>query len=228
MSRFLADLAWPDADSAPPGTLLAVPVGATEQHGPHLPLGTDTEIACALAGGLCRLRRDVMVAPCVPYGSSGEHGRFAGTLSIGQPATELLLVELCRSATATFERVLLISAHGGNAGPVGRAVSRLREEGRDVRAFCPCWPYDAHAGRAETGLMLAIAPHRVRLERAQAGATAPLRELLPQLVAHGVREASANGVLGDPAGASAQDGRAILDDAVHELAGLVAEWDSWA
>jgi creatinine amidohydrolase len=226
VSRALANLAWPEAADVPTGTLLAVPVGATEQHGPHLPLGTDTEIAVSLASGLSRLRPEVVVAPCVSYGSSGEHARFAGTLSIGQEATELLLVELCRSATLTFGRVLLISTHGGNAGPVARALIRLRQEGRDVRAVLPRWPHDAHAGRAETALMLAIAPEHVRLDRAEAGATAPLRELLPRLVSGGVREVSANGILGDPAGASAHEGRVMLDAAVESLAGLVAAWDS--
>ncbi|MGO9752386.1 MAG: mycofactocin biosynthesis peptidyl-dipeptidase MftE [Solirubrobacteraceae bacterium] len=225
MSRALANLAWPEAASAPPGTLLAVPVGATEQHGPHLPFGTDSEIALALASGLSRLRPEVVVAPCVPYGSSGEHARFAGTLSIGQAATELLLVELCRSATLSFGRVLLISTHGGNAAPLGRALVRLRDEGRDVRAFCPRWPHDAHAGRAETALMLALAPEHVRLDRAEAGATAPLAELLAQLVSGGVREVSANGILGDPAGASAPEGRAMLEGAVQSLASLVAAWE---
>ncbi len=225
MSPALATLTWPEAASAPAGTLLAVPVGATEQHGPHLPLCTDTAIALALARGLSRRRPEVMVAPCVPFGSSGEHARFAGTLSIGQAATELLLVELCRSATLTFARVLLVSAHGGNAAPVARAVGTLQEEGRDVRVFAPHWPHDAHAGRAETALMLALSPEQVRLDRARPGATAPLRELMPALVSGGVRAVSANGVLGNPAGASALEGRTLLDDAVDELVAIVTAWE---
>ena len=167
-----------------------------------------------------------MIAPAVAYGSSGEHAGFAGTLSIGQEATELLLVELCRSATLSFTRVLLISTHGGNAQPVRRAVARLRGEGRDVRAFSPHWPHDAHAGRAETALMLALAPEHVRLDRAQAGATRPLPELLPALISRGVRAVSANGILGDPSGASAQEGRLLLDEAAHHLLELVAAWES--
>src|SRR5207247_7471889 len=110
------------------GTLLAVPLGATEQHGPHLPLGTDTEIARALAAGLARAREHVVVAPALPFGSSGEHAGFAGTLSIGREVVEALLVELGRSALDSFSRLLLISAHGGNAEPVGAAVARLRAE----------------------------------------------------------------------------------------------------
>jgi creatinine amidohydrolase len=225
MSTALADLAWPDADRDGESAILAVPVGATEQHGPHLPLSTDTEIAMGLAEAVSRQRPCVIVAPAVAYGASGEHSGFAGTLSIGQEATELLLVELGRSASATFPRTLLISSHGGNRSAVQRALRRLGQEGRDVRGFFPIWSHDAHAGRAETSLMLALAPERVRLERAEPGATAPLGELLPRLIADGVREVSANGVLGDPAGASAEEGRSMLAGAVEQLTGLVDAWE---
>ena len=95
----LADLTWPEAARlAATGALLAVPVGSTEQHGPHLPLATDTDIAVALAVRLAARRPGVVVAPPVSYGSSGEHAGFAGTLSIGQAAVELMLTELGRSA----------------------------------------------------------------------------------------------------------------------------------
>jgi creatinine amidohydrolase len=159
----------------------------------------------------------VVAAPAVAYGSSGEHAGFAGTLSIGREATELLLVELGRSASATFAAVVLVSAHGGNRVPVERAERRLHAEGRRVLAVFPRWPGDAHAGRVETSLMLALHPDRVRRELAEAGATAPIDELMPRLIAGGVRPVSANGVLGDPAGADAAEGRRLLDRAVDEL-----------
>jgi mycofactocin precursor peptide peptidase len=222
--RLLADLAWPDAHDCGPGTVLAVPVGATEQHGPHLPLCTDTEIAVALADGLSRERAAVVVAPPVAYGSSGEHSGFAGTLSIGQEAIELLLIELGRSASVSFPRTLLISTHGGNLQPVRRALRHLRAERRDVRAFFPTWSDDAHAGRVETSLMLALAPARVQLGRAEAGVTAPLGDLLPRLVAAGVRGVSPNGVIGDPAGASADEGRTLLRRGIEQLIGVVDAW----
>lgn len=121
MSR-IAALAWPQAEQlGAVGAVLLVPVGATEQHGPHLPLSTDTDIARAVAETAARSRRDVVVAPALAYGASGEHADFAGTLSIGQSATELLLIELGRSASVTFSRILLLSTHGGNADPVRRA-----------------------------------------------------------------------------------------------------------
>jgi creatinine amidohydrolase len=216
----LAALAWPDV----PIGVLAVPVGSTEQHGPHLPVTTDTDIAEAIVDGLSQRQPDVIVAPAVSYGSSGEHAGFAGTLSIGRDATELLLVELGRSGADSFGRTLLVSTHGGNADPVNRAVTRLREEGRDVRAWAPRWEGDAHAGRVETSVMLAVAPDRVALDRAAPGNTAPLAELLPVLSTGGTRAVSENGVLGDPTGASADEGRRLLNAAIDDLEALVIDW----
>jgi creatinine amidohydrolase len=160
----------------------------------------------------------------VAYGSSGEHQGFAGTLSIGQEALELLLVELGRSAVLSFSRVLLVSAHGGNAGPVRRAEQRLRRESREVRAWLATWRGDAHAGRTETSLQLALAPGRVRLEHAEPGERRPIAELMPALRASSVRAVSANGVLGDPTGASAAEGAALLDDLFQDLLRTVGAW----
>ena len=73
---------------------LLIPLGATEQHGPHLPLDTDTVIASGVAEAVAGGRHDVVVAPALPYGSSGEHSGFPGTLSLGQAALETALIEL--------------------------------------------------------------------------------------------------------------------------------------
>lgn len=154
----LSDLTWPQVDDRAAGVVLAVPVGSTEQHGPHLPLSTDTDIAVALCARLAATRPDVLVAPALPYGSSGEHAGFAGTLSIGQAALELVIVELCRSATDTFDRVLLVNGHGGNREPLRRAEALLRAESRDVRVYMPRYQGDPHAGRAETSIQLALRP----------------------------------------------------------------------
>lgn len=217
----LADLAWPQA-AVHGGAVLVVPVGSTEQHGPHLPLSTDTDIASAVAAGVAG-RADVVVAPALPYGASGEHAGFAGTLSIGQAALELVVVELVRSATDTFGRVLLLCGHGGNAEPLNRAVRLLRSEQRDVRAWSPGWRGDAHAGRTETSLQLALDPARVGPDR-PVGATAELADLLPELRRAGVRGVSPNGVLGDPTGAGAREGRELLDRAVAELVAVLDGW----
>jgi mycofactocin precursor peptide peptidase len=218
MSGRLADETWPEVEAGAAGTLL-VPLGATEQHGPHLPLGTDTAIAVALAEAAAERMADAVVAPALPYGSSGEHQDFAGTLSIGATATELVLIELARSATETFPRVLFVNAHGGNAAPLAAALARLRDEGRDVRAWSPRWDGDAHAGRIETSLMLALGGAQPDL--AEAGNAAPLAQLIDGLRRDGVRALAPNGVLGDPGGASAVEGRELLAAAVDDLCAAI-------
>ena len=134
----LADLTWPEAGRlAAAGALLAIPVGSTEQHGPHLPLSTDTDIAVALTGRLAARRPGVVVAPPVSYGSSGEHAGFAGTLSIGQAAVELVLTELGRSAAETFGHLVFVCAHGGNAAPARQAVARCSPNHGTCCSGCP-------------------------------------------------------------------------------------------
>jgi len=215
----LGSCRWPDLDPDA-RRLLVIPLGATEQHGPHLPLETDTLIASALAEATAARRRDVAAAPAVPYGSSGEHSGFPGTLSLGQAALEAVVVELVRSADH-FEAVVLVCCHGGNAEPVARAVTRLRREGRSVACWQPSVEGgDAHAGRVETSLMLAIAPELVGEER-PVGATPRLEKLLPALREHGVKAVSPNGVLGDARGASEQEGRSLLEDLVADLSGFL-------
>jgi mycofactocin system creatininase family protein len=220
----LARRSWPELLDDP--GLLVVPLGATEQHGPHLPVGTDTEIAEALAREVASRVPNVTVAPVVAYGASGEHQEFAGTISIGQNALEILLVELGRSASSTFPRLLFLSAHGGNARPVARAVRRLRVEGRDARAWSPAagWGGDAHAGRIETSVMLALRPNDVNMTAAAKGDTRALVEILPQLQAGGIAAVSPNGVLGDPTGANEVEGIELLNAAADELSVAVAVW----
>ncbi|QIZ37000.1 mycofactocin biosynthesis peptidyl-dipeptidase MftE [Saccharopolyspora sp. ASAGF58] len=223
MTARLADLTWPEVAELAPRSLLAVPVGATEQHGPHLPFTVDTDIAAELCDRLAQ-ERPVLVAPPVTYGSSGEHAGFPGTLSIGQEAVEHLLVELVRSADA-FAGVVLVSAHGGNAEPVRRTIETLRAEDRRVLAWAPTGrPDDTHAGRTETAAMLAIRPRAVRLERAERGNTTPLPNLIDTLRANGVRAATANGVLGDPTGATPEEGTRILTAWTKSLTATVDAW----
>ncbi|NYI75573.1 mycofactocin biosynthesis peptidyl-dipeptidase MftE [Nocardioides panzhihuensis] len=207
----LADRPWPEI--VPGGTVL-VPLGSTEQHGPHLPLDVDTVIATAVADELAPLT-GASVAPAVPVGASGEHQSFPGTISIGTEALAALVVELGRSLTTWASRVVFVNGHGGNLEGVQAAVRTLRAEGRDV-AWVPCQvPYaDPHAGLTETSLMLHLAPERVRLRNAARGNTRPLRELLPRMRAGGVEAVSANGVLGDPTGATAEIGKRILSEMV--------------
>ena len=222
----LAQLRWPALDADRP--LLLVPVGSTEQHGPALPLGADTMIATSVTQEVARRLVDdgrrVLVAPALGYGASGEHEGFPGTISIGHEALRLVLVELGRSASRWAGDLVLVNGHGGNAVPVRGAVEQLRSEDRSVAwTDCSVPGADAHAGLTETSLLQFLAPWTVRVDLLAPGTTTPIEELMPTLRADGVRAVSGSGVLGDPTGASADEGRRLLDQivgrVVREIAG---------
>ncbi|WP_395105898.1 mycofactocin biosynthesis peptidyl-dipeptidase MftE [Actinomadura sp. SCN-SB] len=220
----LAGAVWPDVLADP---LVLVPVGSTEQHGPHLPLSTDTVIAQAVAeraAGILRGRAagQVLVAPAMPYGSSGEHAGFPGTISIGHAALYAVIVETVRSLALWAGRVVLVNGHGGNVRTLDAAVGRLRAEGHEAAwTGCEAPGGDAHAGETETSVMLYLAPHLVRPFGEVEGDTRPLAEIMPDLVARGVRAVSPSGVLGDPAGSSAERGRAIVDAMASRVAARI-------
>ncbi|TXN31362.1 mycofactocin biosynthesis peptidyl-dipeptidase MftE [Lacisediminihabitans profunda] len=218
MTNRLAERAWV---AVPEGALVLVPVGSTEQHGPHLPLDTDSRIATAVAEEAARLHRGagpVLVAPVLAYAASGEHQSFPGTMSIGHEALEVVLTELVRSLSLWARRIVIVNGHGGNVSTLARTVPRLVAEGRDV-AWLPCAAEgDAHAGRTETSLMLHLDPGAVDLSAAVAGNVVPVAELMASLTAHGVRFVSPSGILGDPTGASADEGRAILEAMAEDAA----------
>ena len=205
----MSDLARVTSAEAAGASLVLVPLGSIEQHGPHLPLDTDTVIATAVAQGVAR-EVDAWVAPPIPYGSSGEHQSYAGTSSSGTEALTHLLVELTRSMRTWADRVVIVNAHGGNVAAL---------DASDEVEWVPCATesVDLHAGFTETSLMLHLRPESVRLDRAVAGNTAPLSEILPAMMVGGVAAVSPNGVLGDPAGASAVEGERVLKAMVAEI-----------
>ena len=226
MTGRLGDVTWTDLWNLTPRPIVAIPVGSCEQHGPHLPLDTDSRIAVALAEGLATSFEpgDVLVGPTIGATSSGEHAAFPGTLSIGAALLEQTIIELVRSADWSAG-VVLVNGHGGNARPVQRAVNLLLGEGRRVLAW---WPHvrngDAHAGETETSMMLAIAPDLVRMSRAEAGRPEPLVDLIDELRADGVRAVSPNGILGAPRGATVGHGKALLTRLIIDLVATVDEW----
>lgn len=220
-SAGLDRLSWPQVRRG----LLVVPLGSCEQHGPHLPLDVDTCIASGVTQRLVAGDERLVVAPAVAYGASGEHEAFAGTLSIGTDALAVLLLELGRSAARWADRLLFVNGHGGNTDALCRASRQLRKEGRDA-AWWPCQVPggDAHAGRTETSLMLALRRDVVQLDRAEQGRLEPIADLFPELRRSGVAQLSPNGVLGDPHGASAVEGEQLLDQLANRLHHDLVSW----
>jgi mycofactocin precursor peptide peptidase len=211
---------------------LVVPVGSVEQHGPHLPLDTDTRIASAVAAAVADRLGAVgsapwLVAPAIAYGASGEHESFPGTVSIGTAALQQLLVEYGRSASNWASRLVFVNGHGGNTEALRAATALLRYEGRDA-AWCPCSVpgADAHAGHTETSVLLHLSPGTVREDQWLPGNTAPLAELLPALRRGGVAAVSEVGVLGDPTTASGREGARIFADMVAACAARISRWSA--
>jgi len=216
VTSFLARDSWPGVPDRP---LVIVPLGSTEQHGPHLPFSTDSLVASAVATGVAASLsadgRSVVIAPTVSYGASGEHQEFAGTSSIGHEALQLLIIELVRSLSNWAGEILFVNGHGGNVTSLAQAVPQLIGEQHRV-SWVPCTlpSGDAHAGRTETSVLLHLHPDLVEQDKAVPGNVEPVASLLPRLRSVGVRAVSPSGILGDPSGASPEEGARFLAEMI--------------
>ena len=168
-----------------PESLLVLPIGATEQHGPHLAVGTDHLAADHVALEVARRLRGevpVVVAPVVPYGHSPHHLPFGGTMSVTADTYQRLLVELGTTAVVSgFRRIFLLNGHGGNveiAAVAAREISRIKDVPvASGSYFIMAWDrlvaagaaddvrLPGHAGAFETSLMMALHPRAVKEER---------------------------------------------------------------
>jgi mycofactocin system creatininase family protein len=199
-----------------------LPLGATEQHGPHLPLATDTLIAGAVAERAARLLGRTAVALPIPVGASSEHRDFPGTISLPHEVLAALVAQLCHDLRRRgFRRIAVFSAHGGNGRALALAAGRL---GDDV-VILPDFQLapvlaglgidgsraGVHAGLAETSAVLAIDARLVRMDQAEPGYVGALEDIWGVLTTAGLRPVTANGVLGDPRGASRALGELCLD-----------------
>ena len=215
----LGDLATPEVGTR---RILLLPLGSTEQHGPHLPLSTDTIIATTVAERVAAVVPAAVVAPPIAIGASGEHAGFAGTLSVGTEVLASAIVEIVRTAGPEFERVVVVNGHGGNLAAIRAAAKICDHEGRPIASWHAAMTGgDAHAGATETSVMLAIAPDTVRLDRIAPGVTTPLAEIVHELRQGGVASVAPGGVLGDPTAADAAEGARILDEWVGEVTELL-------
>jgi len=230
----LADATWTDVDDAG-ADLALLPVGATEQHGPHAPLGTDAYTAVAVAeAGADAHDAPVAVAPALSVGVSEEHREFAGTLWLSPETFRAAVRETVASlAHHGIDRVVVVNGHGGNVDAL-REVTATVSRHDDAYAVPFTW-FEAvgehasemgHGGPLETALLRATHPDLVReerLEAAAAGASDRWGEWVSGVnLAHDSAEFTGNGVVGDPREGDAGLGEELLDRAAAALATLLS------
>jgi creatinine amidohydrolase len=219
--------------------LAVVPVGATEQHGPHLPLEADTLLATAVAEAVVARTPGTTAGPVLALGCSAHHLAFPGTVSLRSQTFVAMVVDVCRSLAAAGLTVLLLNGHGGNRAPLGTALIDLAEEG--LRAYSlTYWDLledvmtaelgdeaptaSGHACALETSLMQHLHPDSVRADLIPPGgtpATWPDPHMFSTDAVQVVRpfeEISPDGVIGRPSLASPELGRRLFDAAVERCA----------
>jgi creatinine amidohydrolase len=245
MRLLLEELTRDEARAAAPNTLLVLPVGATEQHGPHLPIGVDTYTVTHIARAAAEIvgQLPVLVAPTLPFGSSHHHLPFGGTLSLGTETYYRLLVDLAESLIVCgFRRIFILNGHGGNSELIQLVARDLALKHPAHLAAAPYWTiaWDAlvaaqahanaglpgHAGTFETSLILALRPELVREPRPHRDAPAgsdprgfqPYRAEL-----HGAWQ-RIEGYTDSPDQASAEQGQRYLAIIVREVAQALVEF----
>lgn len=225
-------------------TTVVVPFGSTEQHGLHLPLGTDSLWGEELGDRVTRELGDALLAPGVRIGCSEHHLAFAGSLTLSDETFGRVAADICRSlAHHGFKHLVLMPTHGGNFRPLAQAVESIRKElpGVNLIAFTDLnllmtevfrvgreygvTPEEAggHSGEHETSLMLVVRPDLVAIDKAQAGYVGDQLAIAPVVFKKGFRAVTENGVLGDPRKASAATGEAYLGALTQLLVGFVRE-----
>jgi len=241
---YLANEAWPDLGSYFESESLAlVPLGSTEQHGPHLPEGTDHLIAEALAMEAAD-RTGYLCTPTVTVGVSPHHRQFHGTMWVDPTAFRDYVESLTRNLTYHgIDRVVYVNAHGGNVEHLREVGRRLRDDGT---AYAIEWMWNdsipelvddlfeqngPHGGPKETAMIMHVATelvHGDRLEEARDGGLVDW-ETNPDATVHGARtfydaiENTDNGVLGDQTDATPEKGRRLFEAATDQLCQL-CEW----
>ena len=216
--------------------VVVIPIGATEQHGRHLPMNTDT-ITTEVT--VLRAAKDaqVVAAPAIPYGNSRQNIGFAGTVSVRPSVFGEFVKDICHSLYRHgFDKVVVVNGHGGNAAPLTVALEEFHLETGAVTALVKCWqlasldppagapPWEGHAGRQETELMLALTPDDVdTAEYSISEPTVDLGEMAtlappqydpfdaPITVMITAWESTVTGHYGDPSMATVERGRLVLD-----------------
>jgi creatinine amidohydrolase len=236
-----ATASWEDVAAGIVRGLIAIlPIGAVEQHGPHLPLLTDTTLAAGVARRIAEGVDAALLLPAIAYGDAWTTEGWAGTLSLSPDTLRASVIDLGRGLHRMGVRALVtINGHFGNREPISLAARALSELGLPVlhldyphlEALAaehmesePAGPGFYHADEVETSMMLALAPASVRLDRAK-----PEYPAFPPLFGSEPMKLSAfnkSGVFGDPRPATAEKGEALIAGIAAESQRLIGLWRS--
>jgi creatinine amidohydrolase len=233
--KLLEEMSWPEIEAGLKQTqTIILPVGATEEHGPHLPIFTDTIQATEVAREVA-LRRDIFVAPPVHYGVCRSTRGFPGTITVSHDSLRSYIYDLLLSFYESgFRKVMILTGHAG-----GQHISALEEACQmaaaqrdfllsmvslfdliDTQAVEA--KGDGHAGEMETSMMMLI---RGDLVKERPAANFPNRPRF--LMLKDVRHLMNNGIMGDPSRASPEKGKLFFDMAVHGVLGALDELEAY-
>ncbi|WP_330630727.1 creatininase family protein [Halocatena halophila] len=230
----LSESTWTDVEEGAPD-LAVLPVGSTEQHGPHAPLGTDSLIAEAIAESAAeQYDGEIAVAPTVPVAIAEEHRHFPGTLWVSSSTFRAYVSETIESLFYHgCSRVVVVNGHGGNVNALRECCARLT---RDNPAYvAPFTWFEAvsgrmgHGGTLETALISQIAPETIKTEKLETAAEEGVEYWGEYQsgtnLAYDSIEFTANGVVGDPTQADETLGEQLLTEATEALLELLATVD---
>ncbi len=250
----LENLSWREVKSLKVENKIVVfPLGSFEQHGPHLPLTTDTDLVTAVARGVEKNRPEtILCLPTLWPGHSTHHLFFPGTLSVSQTPYIQMVIELCRSIVSMGgQKVFLLNGHGGNDIPIRAAMRELKTEFPKVQfVFASYWQLAAetikqvreselgglgHACEMETSLMLHLYPDRVKMDLAKRDGPnhadvyrkSDMQYGRPIYFVNEFRDISESGVVGNPELATAEKGKRFFDGIIKEVTAFVDEFEKW-
>jgi len=243
--HILAEMTWPEAQRRLKEVDVAIlPVGAIEQHGPHLPLDTDAFDADYLAKAVAEGCSDPkpIVLPLIPYGVSYHHDEFSGTISIDNDTLRRIVFDVGMSAAKNgVSKLVIINGHGGNAPALNFAAQMINRHARifvcvdtgessDVDIYSMIdTPNDVHAGEIETSTSLAIRPELVNMENAESLVPRFSNRYLNFTSKRAIpwyaftKKISKSGVMGDPTKATAEKGQKMWDVMIEHLVAFVED-----
>jgi creatinine amidohydrolase len=232
--KLLEEMSWPEVEAGLKETRTVIlPVGATEEHGPHLPTMTDTIQAMEVAKATAQ-ERDVFLAPPLHYGVCRSTRGFPGTITVGHDALRAFAKDLLVSfADSGFARVMILTGHAGGLHMAAlEEACQMAVEERDFHVSLVSLfdlidfkavetPHDGHAGEVETSLMMAI---RFDLVKGKPAEHFPKRPHF--LVMKDVRHLMGNGIMGNPQPATLEKGKQFFQMAVNGVMGALDELES--